>query len=228
MFFYRCMRFFFAPITFIYPTKVVNKENFNKVEGAVCICNHYAVPDTLIPAVKLYKKELHVLAKAEAFKSKIGGWFLRKVGAIPVHRGEADLTAFKEVLKVLKANKKLALYPEGTRNKKGTEDMGDFKQGAARFAIKAKVPILPMMYYKMHKAFSRNYLYIGEPIYLDEFYGTKDAEDYEKATQIVWEAMLKLRKDLNAYVEEHNPRLAKKHKKQLEKQAEKENAALKS
>ncbi len=222
MFFYRLMRFFFGPITFIYPTKIVNKENFNKVEGAVCICNHYAVPDTLIPAVKLYKKELHVLAKAEAFQSKIGNWFLRKVGAIPVHRGEADIAAFKEVLKVLKGNKKLAIYPEGTRNKKGTEDMGDFKQGAARFAIKAKVPILPMMYYKMHKPFSRNYLYIGKPVYLDEFYGTKDSSDYEKATEIVWQAMLQLRKDLNEYVEKVNPKLAKKHKKELEKIKSKE------
>lgn len=219
------MRVIFWPINFLYPTKIVNRKNFDKVEGAVVICNHYAVPDTLIPASKLYKKELHVLAKAEAFKSKIGNWFLRKVGAIPVHRGEADITAFKEVLKVLKQNKKLALYPEGTRNKKGTEEMGEFKQGAARFAIKAKVPVLPMMYYKMHKLFSRNYLYIGEPVYLDKFYGTKSASDYMEATEIIHQAMLKIREDLNAYVEEHNPRLAKKHKKELAKQKAKEEAA---
>lgn len=224
MFFYRLMRVIFWPINFLYPTKIVNRKNFDKVEGAVVICNHYAVPDTLIPASKLYKKELHVLAKAEAFKSKIGNWFLRKVGAIPVHRGEADITAFKEVLKVLKQNKKLALYPEGTRNKKGTEEMGEFKQGAARFAIKAKVPVLPMMYYKMHKLFSRNYLYIGEPIYLDKYYGTKSASDYIEATEIIHNAMLKIREDLNAYVEEHNPRLAKKHKKELAKQKAKEEA----
>ncbi|MGN0796520.1 MAG: hypothetical protein ACI4MT_06175, partial [Christensenellales bacterium] len=56
-------------------------------------------------------------------------------------------------------------------------------------------------------------------IYLDEFYGTKDASDYEKATEIVWQAMLQLRKELNEYVEKVNPKLAAKHKKEMEKKA---------
>ena len=77
----------------------------------------------------------------------------------------------------------------------------------------------------MHKLFSRNYLYIGEPVYLDKFYGTKSASDYMEATEIIHQAMLKIREDLNAYVEEHNPRLAKKHKKELAKQKAKEEAA---
>lgn len=138
--FYRVVRAFLAPlIRLLWPTEVVHRERFDEMGGGLVVCNHYAVPDTLIPVASLYKKELHVLAKAEAFEcAKIANWFLRKAGAIPVHRGEADINAVKEVLGVLRADKKLVMYPEGTRNREGTKEMLEFKQGAARFAIKAK------------------------------------------------------------------------------------------
>ncbi|MDD4839063.1 MAG: lysophospholipid acyltransferase family protein [Clostridia bacterium] len=185
----------------LFPTKIVNKENFDKIEGGVIICNHYSVPDTLIPSIKLFKRELHVMAKAEAFASPIGNKFLRSIGAIPVHRGEPDLAAVREVMAVLRANKKFMIFPEGTRNRQGTEEMAKFKQGAARFAIKSKKPILPMMYYRNHKLFRRNYLYIGEPIYLDEFYNAKVPDDYKKATELIQSKMNEVRVLLDAHVD---------------------------
>ena len=202
--FYRVVRCVLTPlIKLLWPTKVVGKERFDAMQGGLVICNHYAIPDTLIPVVSLYKKELHVLAKAEAFEcAKIANWFLRKAGAIPVHRGEADINAVKEVLSVLRADKKLVMYPEGTRNREGTKEMLEFKQGVARFAIKARKPILPMVYYRMHKVFRRNWLYIGEPITLEEFYNTRDPGDYERATKKVYDGMLATRKACDEYVEE--------------------------
>jgi cytidylate kinase len=200
---YRIARFFVKPVLLtMFPTTVINPENYYKVKGgAVCICNHYSIPDTLVPAAKFFKKELHVLAKAEAFHSKIGGPFLRSFGAIPVHRGEADLAAIKAVLTVLKEDKQFLIFPEGTRNREGTQVMGEFKQGAARFAIKAKKPIIPMMYYRKHKLFRRNFLYVGEPIYLDEFYGAKTSDDYKRATELLENRMKEIRVKLNEAAE---------------------------
>ena len=80
-------------VCMLWPTKIVNKENFENFESGIVICNHYSISDTLIPAARLYKKEIHVLAKAEAFKNPIANKFLRKMGAIPIHRGEADIEA---------------------------------------------------------------------------------------------------------------------------------------
>lgn len=210
--FYRFVRALLAPlIKVLWPTEIVHKERFDAMEGGVVICNHYAIPDTLIPVASLYKKELHVLAKAEAFEcARIANWFLRKAGAIPVRRGEADINAVKEVLTVLRAGKKLVMYPEGTRNREGTKEMLEFKQGAARFAVKSKKPILPMVYYRMHKVFRKNWLFIGEPIDLTEFYGSRSHEDFAVATERVYECMVKTREQCDAYVAEQ---LAKKGKK---------------
>ncbi len=200
--FYRFLRFITYPIVkILWPTKVVGKENFDDMRGGIVVCNHYAIPDTLIPVASLYKKELHVLAKAEAFESKMGNWFLKKIGAIPVKRGTPDINAVKQVLTVLKEDKKLVMYPEGTRNRDGTKELLQFKQGAARFAIKAKKPILPMVYYRMHKVFRKNWLYIGSPICLEEFYGSTRSEDFEKATDVVYHAMQKTREECDEYIE---------------------------
>lgn len=202
-FFYRFFRAIVAlPILALWPTRVVGKERFDSVEGgAVCICNHYSVADTLIPAVRLYKKELHVLAKAEAFQTKIGNWFLSNCGAIPVHRGQPDLHAYKAITAVLKDDKKFVIYPEGTRNKEGTKVMKEFKDGAALFAIRAQKPIIPMLYYRQHKPFHFNYLYVGEPIYLEEFYDAKKLSSViDDAVKIVYDRMCALRCEMDDYV----------------------------
>lgn len=111
--------------------------------------------DSMIPYFVLFKKEAHALAKYELFTNPVAGWFLHKMGAIPVRRGEADIESVKQVLRVLKDGKQLLIFPEGTRNKEGTQQMAEFKTGTARFAIKAKVPIVPMIYYQSPKAFRK-------------------------------------------------------------------------
>ncbi len=203
MSFYSTLACIMRPLTkMLWPTKVINIENFNNMKGGLVICNHYTKVDAIIPTAYLFKKEIHVLCKAEAFESaKIANWFLHKIGAIPVHRGEADIEAVKAVLTVLKEDKKLLLYPEGTRNREGTKDMREFKEGTARFAIKTKKPILPMIYYNSPKAFKRNYLYIGEPIYLDKFYGAKGQDAYVEATKYIYDKMIETRKACDEYVE---------------------------
>ena len=201
--FYRFIRVIMHPIQAIFwPTRVVNKQNGLKVEkNAVYTCNHYSKVDSFIPCFALFNKEAHILAKYELFINPIAGWFLYKMGAIPVRRGEADIDAVKSVLKVLKDGKKLLIFPEGTRNKEGSQEMSEFKTGTARFAIRTKSPIVPMVYHSSPKLFKRNYLYIGEPFTLEEFYGARTPEQMHAATEVVREKMDEVRRLCNEYVD---------------------------
>lgn len=189
-------------IKLLYPTKIINPENYYKnKDGQIIICNHYATPDTFIIANKFFKTEMNVIAKAEAFKTKLGNKFLCNMGAIPVHRGEPDIKAVKAVMRVLKSNKNFLIFPEGTRNKSGSKELAPFKQGVARFAIKAKKEIVPMMYYRMHKPFRKNWLYVGEPINLEKYYNVKNPEAYKEATELIQSKMNEVRTLLDDYVE---------------------------
>lgn len=201
--FYRFVKLLLRPIMkLLYPIKIVGKQNSDKVEGrAIYTCNHYSKVDAIFPILSLFKRDAHILGKYELFKMPIAGWFLHKMGAIPVRRGEADIAAVKCVLGVLKGDKKLLIFPEGTRNKEGTQEMAEFKTGTARFAIKTKSPIVPMLYYSSPKLFKRTFLYIGEPFTLGEFYSARTPEQMHAATEVIRRKMDETRLLCNEYVE---------------------------
>lgn len=186
----------------LWPTKFIGKENLDKANGAILISNHYSTPDSIIIAANFFKKELNVLVKEEAFKRDFNNKFLRKIGCIPVKRGEADIDAYKNVLKVLKEDRRMLIFPEGTRNKEGTKQLAPFKNGVASFSLRSDKPIIPMLYWRMHKVFHKNYLIIGEPIDL-KANGFNKYESSE-ATQFIEEKMNELRKKVDAIAEGKN------------------------
>lgn len=199
---YRFLRWLARPfIALLYPTKVLNKEKFTEESAVVC-CNHYASSDVVIVAAKLFRKELNVLAKAELFKGKFVSWFLTKLGAIKVNRGAPEVSVHKEILKRLKAGKQLLIFPEGTRNLAGTHEMADFKSGAGVYAMKAKVPIIPLMFHHQSKRFKRNYLIVGDKIDLSDFYGKNMHEVKEEVAAYLHEKMEALHLELDRKVAE--------------------------
>lgn len=157
------------PILILMPTKVINKQNFPKrkeKKGFVVSANHYSNFDVILFDLK-FKRKIYYLAKKELFTHKLFGWLLKKLGAIKIDRqAETDVSAFKNSLKVLKENKPLGVFPEGTRNKTAdTANMLEAKSGAVVFASKAGVPIIPIAIYRRPKLFRINKILVGEPFY---------------------------------------------------------------
>lgn len=199
---YRFLRVLLLPFSkLVLRTKIINKENAYKVDGGIYALNHYSTWDSIVPYCEIFKKEVHVLAKYELFYPAIRGWILTKMGGISVRRGEADIEAAKACLNVLKDGKKLLIYPEGTRNKLGTQEMTPIKIGTARFAIKTHVPIVPMMYYRPPKWFRKNWLYVGEPFTLEEYYDANTKEQYQQATNKIAEKLAECRAEVNKIAE---------------------------
>lgn len=185
----------------IWPTKIYGAENFEKFSGGIIISNHYAsAADGSIIFNAFFKNYFNALVKEEAFKTKIGNWFLTGVGCIPVKRGEADIDAYKKVVTVLKKGENILIFPEGTRNKAGTDVMAPFKKGVSVFAMRTKVEILPTLYFRMHRPFRKNILVVGEPIDLlkEGFDRKQDAE----ATDFLYEKMQALRVKANEIAKE--------------------------
>ena len=149
------------------PTKVINRCNYpkNKKQGYIVCSNHFSNFDVVLLDIYLAKK-IYYLAKKELFQNRFIGWIIRGLGGIKIDRSTNDLTAFKNSIKVLKNNKPLGIFPEGTRNKGNEEsDMLEAKSGAIVFASKTGVPIIPMAIYRRPKLFRSNKILIGEPFY---------------------------------------------------------------
>lgn len=178
--------FFFS---LLYPLKVYGKENVPE-GGAVFVCNHFRAIDPGY-IVRAYKGDVKFLAKKELFKNKLFTKILNAYGAIPIDRDKPDMKSILVAIKTIKEGKKLCIFPEGTRNKSGTNELQEIKGGAVVFAIKAKCPIVPIMFLKKGKIFRRARLIIGKPFFLDDFYGKKlDEEEVEKLDKFVREKMI--------------------------------------
>lgn len=184
--------FAYIPLSIIHPTFVKGKKNLPKGK-AILSCNHLSNWDAILYYLHT-SQHLKILAKKELFKKGIARWYLNHMGGIPINREGNDIGAIKESIKALKENKKLFVFPEGTRLKDDKEVLGELKSGMALIAIKTKTPIVPIWNVKRPRAFRKSVFVIGKPFELDEFYGKKlDEETLKQANAVVREKMLALR-----------------------------------
>ncbi|GAB3943547.1 hypothetical protein GCM10027614_32370 [Micromonospora vulcania] len=116
--------------------------------GAVFAGNHLSVADELFLGT-VVPRHLAFWAKSEYFKGTgvkgaISKFVLTGLGAIPVERagGRAALSAFDAAIPALKGGDLVVVYPEGTRSPDGKLYRG--RTGAARLALSAGVPVIPV------------------------------------------------------------------------------------
>ncbi|NCB29518.1 MAG: 1-acyl-sn-glycerol-3-phosphate acyltransferase [Clostridia bacterium] len=134
----------------------------NIPEGGCVVCpNHTALTDPPLAAAAIsHRINLAVMAKKELFTGN--QFFARLItwlGAFPVSRDTADITAIKTALQAVKDGRKLIIFPQGTRG----AGEGAAKEGAAMLAARTKAPIVPMYITEDKKRFGRVDIIIGKP-----------------------------------------------------------------
>ncbi len=192
MTFYKVARAILGPLFKIFfRIQVYGSEN-KDLDGKMIICsNHIHNLDPFVLSI-VFKRQIHWMAKKQIFDNKFLGYLANKVGAFPVDREEADLSTIKKSLKVLKDDKVLGMFPEGTRVKE--IDLSMAKAGVTLIGLKSKAPILPVFIDSSYKLFSKVKVYIGKPIDLVELYGDKlPKEEYLPASQNVLKAIYSLK-----------------------------------
>lgn len=166
-----------------------------KVKDGAClyICNHYTIWDIIYPAITT-SESMHFVAKKQVFDMPIIGWIARKLKTISVNRDHKDVRGLLDCFKCLKNNEKICIFPEGTRNKKGTELL-PFQSGAAMMAIRCKTPIVPIIIYKKPRLFRMTHILFGDPFELTEYYDKKlSSEEIEAADKKLYTIMSELRR----------------------------------
>ena len=192
MIFWICFIIIFLPMVIFFPIKKVGKKNLKELKGKnyIISCNHMSNFDPVMLDIRLGKK-FRYLAKKELFKKKFPSFILRSYGAVPVDRQNVDPSSIKEILRLIKQGKKIAIFPQGTRAKAPAIQDGGAKEGVAMFSIRTGTPVVPMMFTKKIKMFRRVKLLIGKPIYPDET-RKKDKEYITEFANHIVESMNKL------------------------------------
>lgn len=184
----------------LYPMKIFHRERYQKKTKAVLVMNHLSAIDPIL-ILKGMSIDVHFLGKKELMNSRFKMWFYRHAHVIGVDRDNVSMETIKECLAVLKSDRTLGVYPEGTRNRENRE-LQPLKEGVALFALMGRAPIVPVAIYRKIRIFRRSYLLVGEPFELTEFYGKKpDKEVLAAATERIREEMQRALDDLDKIME---------------------------
>ena len=141
--FYIIIKCILTPLFFlIFRPKVIGKSNIPKNGSIVLAGNHTNNLDSVM-LIAVVSRQVHFLAKIELFKG-IFGVIVKAMGCIPVNRKIHDKDALKSAKEVLKNNKVIGIYPEGTINR--TDDIiMPFKIGAVKMAKDTNTKIVPFV-----------------------------------------------------------------------------------
>jgi 1-acyl-sn-glycerol-3-phosphate acyltransferase len=118
-------------------------EHVPRQGGALLISNHIGYLDfifcglTVLPAKRLVR----FMAKESVFRHKVSGPLMRAMKHIPVDRSDG-MHAYAHALEALHRGEIIGVFPEATISQSFT--LKSFKSGAARLAMEAGVPVLPM------------------------------------------------------------------------------------
>lgn len=124
----------------VFRIKVFGKKNIPQKGGFILASNHKSYLDPVVLGVASSRK-LNFMARNDLFCNPLFSWIISTLGAFPVKRDSADLSALKEAIKRLHKGNVLTMFPEGTRGFGG--EIGQAHAGIGFLAAKLNVPVIP-------------------------------------------------------------------------------------
>lgn len=189
--FYNIVRFL-ASIIFklVYRIDITGLENI-PLDGKLIVCgNHINNLDPVIISI-IFPRTINWMGKKQLFKYKFFGFILEKLNVFPVNREGTDIKSVKKSLRVLKEEKVLGIFPEGTKVKGYNID--NAKPGVALMAIKSQTNILPIHIESNYKLFNKVHIKIGNLLDVSEYKGQKlNNDDYTLISQKILKSIYEL------------------------------------
>ncbi|HET9888882.1 MAG TPA: lysophospholipid acyltransferase family protein [Mycobacterium sp.] len=124
--------------------------------GAVVAINHTSYVDFLPAALAVNRRgrRLRFMIKAEMQQVKPVNFLIRHTRTIPVDRG-AGAGAYAVAVQRLREGELVGVYPEATISR--SFELKEFKSGAARMAIDADVPIVPVVVWGAQRIWTKDH-----------------------------------------------------------------------
>lgn len=119
--------------------------------GAILVANHMSFWDFFVVARGPYRefgRPVRILAKQSLFDTPVFGAVMSRSGHIPVRRGRGA-GAYREAVAALQRGELVSVMPEATISP--ALELLPFRAGAARMAIAADVPMIPVISWGSHR-----------------------------------------------------------------------------
>ncbi|MEZ5384512.1 MAG: lysophospholipid acyltransferase family protein [Prosthecobacter sp.] len=150
---YRIGRLFFGELARgWFDFRVVGAEKMCFPGPALIASNHVSFLDP--PFIgQAFPEAIHYFARKTLFDHPLAGAILRSWQSIPIDRDKPDAGSLKTTIRLLRAGKKVLVFPEGTRSPDG--QLQSAEAGTGLFIAKAGAPVLPVRIFGTHEAYPR-------------------------------------------------------------------------
>ncbi len=111
----------------------------------IIVTNHVNILEIPIIFSRLWPRPVTGLGAAVRWDNFLTRWLLNLFGAIPLHRGTADIGALRRAIEILKAGSIILISPEGTRSGHGR--LQKAHAGVVSLALRSGAPLLPVVFY---------------------------------------------------------------------------------
>ena len=184
----------------VYRLRAEGTENLPSEGGYVLAANHVSNLDPWPLGLPLWPKRfLRFMAKSELYWWPLGA-LITAGGGFPVRRGERDIEAMNNAVELARAGNVVAMFPHGTRERKGLVKRHQPKAhtGAARIALEAGVPLVPAAIVGTDRLrrFAPLRVRYGKPIPLDGLRGEDQSVAAREATELLMDEIERLRLEL--------------------------------
>src|ERR1700751_2102798 len=131
------------------------EENVPAQGGAVVAINHTIYVDFLPAAMAMHRRgrRLRFMIKAEMQQVKVVNFLIKHTKTIPVDR-HAGAGAYSVAVQRLRRGALVGVYPEAPISR--SFELKEFKTGAARMALEADVPIVPVIVWGAQRIWTKD------------------------------------------------------------------------
>jgi 1-acyl-sn-glycerol-3-phosphate acyltransferase len=183
-----------------YRLRADGQENLPQEGGYVLAANHISNFDPWPLGMPLWPRRfLRFMAKSELYWWPLGR-IITAGGGFPVRRGEGDIEAMNRAIDLARAGNVVAMFPHGTRQRKGLVKRHQPKAhtGAARIALEAGVPLVPAAIKGTDRLLRLGPLRVryGKPIPVDDLQDLDRAAALRETTDRLMTEIERLRQSL--------------------------------
>ena len=126
------------------PLEVTGRDRLEPGQTYVLMSNHQSIFD-IFALFRACDRPFRMVAKRALFWIPILGWSMWMCGFIPIDRSNRDraIRSLERAARKIRSGVSVLVFPEGTRSRDGT--LQPFKKGVFMLALKAGVPVVPVV-----------------------------------------------------------------------------------